>query len=122
MNLILDCFFPVSIPKLKFFKEIIDKIAAWTKPFRWSQIQAQISGLCIPYMLLWSGYWNNNSLPSSLPQSSLCKENSLWQDKSSKGTILRQSDSTLTKILLLGDSKLDLETNKILLMSTIEFI
>ena len=38
------------------------------------------------------------------------------------GTILRQSDSTITKILLLGDSKLDLETNKILLMSTIEFI
>ena len=38
------------------------------------------------------------------------------------GTILRQSDSTITKILLLGDSKLDLETNKILLMSTIQFI
>ena len=38
------------------------------------------------------------------------------------GTILRQSNSTVTKILLLGDSKLDLETNKILLMSTIEFI
>ena len=38
------------------------------------------------------------------------------------GTILRQSDSTITKILLFGDNKLDFETNKILLMSTIEFI
>ena len=38
------------------------------------------------------------------------------------GTILRQSDSTITKIWLFGDNKLDFETNKILLMSTIEFI
>ena len=38
------------------------------------------------------------------------------------GTILRQSDSTITKILLFGDNKLDFETSKILLMSTIEFI
>ena len=36
--------------------------------------------------------------------------------------ILRQSDSTITNILLFGDIKLDFETNKILLMSTIEFI
>ena len=35
------------------------------------------------------------------------------------GTILRQSDSTITKILLFGDNKLDFETNKILLMSTV---
>ena len=38
------------------------------------------------------------------------------------GIILRQSDSTIAKILLFGDIKLDFETNKILLMSTIEFI
>ena len=38
------------------------------------------------------------------------------------GTILRQSDSTIAKILLFGDNKLDFETNKILLMSTIELI
>ena len=38
------------------------------------------------------------------------------------GNILRQSDSTLTKILLFGDIKVDFETNKILLMSIIEFI
>ena len=38
------------------------------------------------------------------------------------GTILRQSDSTIAKTLLFGDNKLDFETNKILLMSTIEFI
>ena len=38
------------------------------------------------------------------------------------GTISRQSDSTITKILLFGENKLDLETNKILLMSKIEFI
>ena len=38
------------------------------------------------------------------------------------GTISRQSDSTITKILLFGDNKLDFETNKILLMSTIKFI
>ena len=38
------------------------------------------------------------------------------------GNILRQSDPTITKILLFGDIKLDFETNKILLMSTIEFI
>ena len=36
--------------------------------------------------------------------------------------MLRQSDSTITKILLFGDIKLDFKTNKILLMSTIEFI
>ena len=38
------------------------------------------------------------------------------------GTILRQSDSTITKILLFGDNKLDFETKKILLTSTIEFV
>ena len=39
------------------------------------------------------------------------------------GTISRQSDLTITKILLFGDNKLDFdETNKILLMPTIEFI
>ena len=38
------------------------------------------------------------------------------------GTILRQSDSTITKILLFGDNKLDFETNKTLLMFTIELI
>ena len=38
------------------------------------------------------------------------------------GNILRESDSTITKILLFGDIKLDFETNKILLMSTIAFI
>ena len=38
------------------------------------------------------------------------------------GTISRKSDSTITKILLFGDNKLDFETSKILLMSTIEFI
>ena len=38
------------------------------------------------------------------------------------GTISRQSDSTIAKILLFGDNKLDFETNKIFLISTIEFI
>ena len=38
------------------------------------------------------------------------------------GTILRQSDSTVKQVLLLGDNKLDLETNKVLLMPTSEFI
>ena len=38
------------------------------------------------------------------------------------GNISRQSESTVTKILLFGDNKLDFETNKILLKSTIEFI
>ena len=38
------------------------------------------------------------------------------------GTISRQSDSTITKILLFGDSKLDFETNKILQISAIEFV
>ena len=38
------------------------------------------------------------------------------------GTILRQSDSTIAKTLLFVDNKLDFETSKILLMSTIEFI
>ena len=38
------------------------------------------------------------------------------------GTISRQSDSTITKILLFGDNKLDLEANEILLMSIIELI
>ena len=38
------------------------------------------------------------------------------------GTILKQGNSTITKILLFGDNKLDFGTNKILLKSTIEFI
>ena len=38
------------------------------------------------------------------------------------GNILRQSNSTITKIMLFGDIKFDFETNKILLMSTIEFV
>ena len=38
------------------------------------------------------------------------------------GTISRQSDSSITKILLFGDNKLEFEKNKILLMSIIEFI
>ena len=38
------------------------------------------------------------------------------------GTFSRQIDSTVTKILLFGDNKLDFETNKILLMFRIEFI
>ena len=38
------------------------------------------------------------------------------------GTILGQSDSIITKILLFGDNKLDFETNRVFLMSTIEFI
>ena len=37
------------------------------------------------------------------------------------GNNLRQIDSAITKILRFGDIKLDFETNKILLMSTIEF-
>ena len=38
------------------------------------------------------------------------------------GTILRESNSTITKVLLFGYTKLDFETKKILLISTIEFI
>ena len=38
------------------------------------------------------------------------------------GTISRQSDFAVAKTLLFGENKLDIETNKILLMSTIEFI
>ena len=38
------------------------------------------------------------------------------------GTIPRQSDSTITKIFLFGDNKLDFKTNKILMVSTIEFV
>ena len=38
------------------------------------------------------------------------------------GTISRQSDSTITKILLFDDNKLDFETNTILLMSTFVLI
>ena len=36
--------------------------------------------------------------------------------------ILRQSDCTITKILLLGDNELDYETKTFLLVSTIKFI
>ena len=36
--------------------------------------------------------------------------------------IPRLSDFTITKILLFGDNKLKFETNKVLLMSTIEFV
>ena len=43
----------------------------------------------IPNVLWRPGYWNNNSLLPSLPQSSLCKENPLSQDKSSKWNHLK---------------------------------
>ena len=49
------------------------------------------------------------------------EENPLSQDKSRHGNIPRQSDSTVTKILLYGGNKLDFEANKVLLMSKIEF-
>ena len=52
-----------------------------------------------------------------------CARKTLFDKKNQvKGTILRRSDSAITKILLFGDNKLDFETNKILLMSKIEFI
>ena len=38
------------------------------------------------------------------------------------GTISRQIDSTITKILLFADNELDLETNKVWVRSTVEFI
>ena len=38
------------------------------------------------------------------------------------GTISRQSDSAITKILLFGDNKLDFETSKIFPKSKIELI
>ena len=40
----------------------------------------------------------------------------------SNDNISEQCDSTITKVLLFGENKLDFETNKILKMSTIEFI
>ena len=52
-----------------------------------------------------------------------CARKTLFHKKNQvSGTISRQNDSAITKILLFGDNKLDFETNKILLMSTIEFI
>ena len=42
-----------------------------------------------PNVLLGSGYWNNNSLPPSLPESSLCRENPLSRDKLSKSNRLK---------------------------------
>ena len=53
----------------------------------------------------------------------LCARKTLFEKINQlSGTILRKSDSTITMILLFGDNKLDFETKKILLMSTIEFI
>ena len=40
----------------------------------------------------------------------------------SNDNISEQCDSTITKVLLFGDNKLDFETNKILKMSAIGFI
>ena len=45
----------------------------------------------------------------------------LWHKTNQlSGTIFRQNDSTITKIFLFSDNKIDFETNKILLMSMIE--
>ena len=60
-------------------------------------------------------YWNNNPLPSSVPISWLSKENPLHKINEVSRIISRQSDSTITKILLFGDNKLDFEAKKILL-------
>ena len=60
-------------------------------------------------------YRNNNSLPSSLLISWLSKENPLHKINEVSRIISRQSDSTITKILLFGDNKLDFEEKKILL-------
>ena len=77
--------------------------------------------MCIPNVLLRSKYWSNNSLPPSLPQSSLSKENPLSQDRSSRWNHLKTKWFNY-KDFTFGDNKLDFETNKILLMFTIEFI
>ena len=109
--------FTYNIHDTKQFK-ISYKFAASTQLFRRSQIQKQLSRLYLLCVLV-----VHSSLPHTLPQSSSCKENPLPQDKSSNcGNISKQSDSVITKTLLFGDNKLDFETNKILLMSTIEFI
>ena len=96
-NFFKDSFFPAVISEWNSLNTNIRnsssinvfKIAAWTKPFRWSQIQAQLSALCIHYVLFRSGYWNNNSHRLLLPQFSLYKENPLWKDKSSKWNHLK---------------------------------
>ena len=63
---------------------------------------------------------NNTSFSPSLPQSSL--KTVFQKINQVSETISRQSHLTITKILLFSDNKLDIETNKILLMSTIKFI
>lgn len=98
------------------------KITAWCQSFWWSQIQTQISSLCVSYVYLQSGYWNKNPTSASLSQSSFCKENPNLQDKQVSGNISRQIDCIITKILLFDDNKLDFEINKVRLMFTTEFI
>ena len=52
-----------------------------------------------------------------------CARKTLFHSKSQvSGNVSRQCDSTITNVLLFGDNKLDFKTNKILLVSTIEFI
>ena len=51
-----------------------------------------------------------------------CARKTLNKINQVSGTISRQSDSTITKISLFIDNKLDFETSRILLMSAIKFI
>ena len=52
-----------------------------------------------------------------------CERNTLFHKINQvNGTILRQSDSTVTKILLFGNNKPDFEKNKVLLMSIVELV
>ena len=69
--------FTYNIHDTKQFK-LSYKFAASTQSFRWSQIQKQLSRLYLICVLV-----VHSPLPHTLPQSSLCKENPLPQDKSS---------------------------------------
>ena len=52
-----------------------------------------------------------------------CERKTFFEKKNQvSGNTLKQSYSTIAKILLFGDNKLDFETNKILLMAAIKFI
>ena len=74
-------------------------------------------------VFLLSGYWKQHLTSSFTAPITIVQRKPKINHKINQvtGTTSRQSNSTITMVLLFGDNKLDFETNEILLTSTVRF-
>ena len=78
---------------------------AWTQSFRWSQIQAQLSRLCIPMCYYGQDTETTTHLLLHCPHHHCTRKTLFYNINQVSDTISRQSYSTITKILLFGDNR-----------------